>query len=454
MATYFIKFTDISVPEITVHEFELDTTLDASLPGRIRLEWGAEINENFLRMLENFACPQDPNNTSEDVPYLDMAYDDLLSNPVIGQFWFNITNFVLYSYDGNKWRPYSTTGNEYGANWGQLAHGEQMPLPVSPNGYQFSYDECIWSVSPFHYHDTFNYVRCFSDAIDSTVTMQYKVSGTDTLIDGFVNYLIVGIRGNVNYGSTEDVPNPPTPTPTPTSTATNTPTPTPTQGGIQIEFLHGDTFVADCTDHSSNGSCYAYYDITRDTNGQGIGDYRVTGPGSGDFSILWEHTGGAVIHIPQPTLENVTIGRSETPPAYRNGTGRVTVTENGNPSNTHSITFTLQTTHNTSGGSTDTPTPTPTQGGSADTPTPTPTSTSTPTPTPTQGGSTDTPTPTPTELPPGWALGWVQTGTCTGLAQDPPIQICGPCGNEFDTVCDNGILYTCQFVNTLGPECQ
>jgi len=208
MSTYNIKFTDDAVDPIKVEEYLIDDSLDTIFPGRIRLEWGEEINNNFLRLLENFACPEDNSGGNEHSPDLAAAHGDLLSNPVEGQIWFNTTRKTLYSYNGTEWIPYSNSGVELGANWGQVWNGEQLPRPVSPSGYEFHYDECIWSVSPFHYQERFSYVNCTSDALNSTVTMQYRLHSTADIIDGIANYLIIGIRGNTNLGDSVNIPNP------------------------------------------------------------------------------------------------------------------------------------------------------------------------------------------------------------------------------------------------------
>lgn len=61
MSTYSIKHTDLTKPPIIVDEGSLDDySLDIALFGRIRLEYGERLNQNLLNLLENFACPSDP----------------------------------------------------------------------------------------------------------------------------------------------------------------------------------------------------------------------------------------------------------------------------------------------------------------------------------------------------------------------------------------------------------
>jgi hypothetical protein len=79
-------------------------------------------------------------------------------------------------------------------------------------------------VGPYHYDDEIDFMVCSTDDDDARVTMQYRVTGDSTLINGIANYMIIGIRGNVNRGINNI--NPPVITPTQTPAPTATPTPT------------------------------------------------------------------------------------------------------------------------------------------------------------------------------------------------------------------------------------
>jgi hypothetical protein len=204
MATYNVNFTDSSKAPIEVEETGINEDYSIKFPGRIRLEWGKDVNENLLHLLENFAVAGGTAERSAgdvDEPSFTLSRGKL-SNPVEGQLWFNKRNKRLYSYDktNDRWVPYGEKGQQYGANWGQIRHGEKLPLPTSPSGYNFAYNECIWSVAPFSYATGFSSVNCFSDPSDSTVTMQYTNPSLGT-IDGIANYLIVGIQRNKDSGS-------------------------------------------------------------------------------------------------------------------------------------------------------------------------------------------------------------------------------------------------------------
>jgi hypothetical protein len=226
MNTYVVNFTDVSTSPISVEEQSVDkTSTDVSLFGYIRLRFGDELQENLLHLLENYACVEDPLNPGN--PDTSRAINNLLEAPVRGQFWYNTTAELLNSWVGDRWLPLQTI-DDVAANWGSIGDGQQLPRPVSQTtGYVFEYDECIWSVAPSVYESYFTSMDCRADQVDSTVTMEYDTLGSGTH-PGTVNYLIIGIRGNKNLGSSPVIPPDVTPTVTPTINITPTVTPTGT----------------------------------------------------------------------------------------------------------------------------------------------------------------------------------------------------------------------------------
>lgn len=231
MTTYLVNFTNISTTPISLGEGDVDiTSTDIALFGRTRLEYGELLNESLLHILENFSCPEseiDPN-----TPNLDRTIDDLLINPVLGQFWHNTTTGTIHFWDGEYWIPLRR-GDDMAANWGQVANGELLPRPVSPtSGYVFPYEECIWSVSPAQYVAPFSVATCTTDLETSQVTMEYFVDD-ETSIAGTANYLIIGIRYNTDVDVVEISPTPtPSVTPPPTNVpGSPTPTPPPSASG-------------------------------------------------------------------------------------------------------------------------------------------------------------------------------------------------------------------------------
>lgn len=235
MTDYTIKFTNKNKTPIVVSETNVDnSSTDISLFGRKRLEYGRDMNANFLHLLENFACPQNQalfDDTGEVAPDLLQASfiadttKRLLSTPVEGQLWYNMTQESLFVYDGSgDWVGLGMVG-DIAANWGVIADGNQIPRPQNQNGYVFDYSECSWIVSPFVFDTAITYMQCITDE-NANVTMFYTPEGSSTPVTGCANYLIVGIKGNTNLGSLLPIPSAtPQPSPTPTPTATRTQTP-------------------------------------------------------------------------------------------------------------------------------------------------------------------------------------------------------------------------------------
>ena len=225
MADYTVHKTDISEQPIDVQEKRVDTSsLDVALFGKIRLEYGERLNEDLLNILENFACGE-KTSVTPIVPDLDQTSNSQLSNPTIGQFWYNSTRQQIYFWNGTEWSGVPTRESS-AANWGQIMHGEQLPRPVSPiTGYVFPYEECIWTIAPSVFVGKIGYVACATDA-QARVTMQYRLGGTNDVLDGLANYLIIGLKGTAT--STGPFPTPPAPSPTPSVTPTMTPTPSST----------------------------------------------------------------------------------------------------------------------------------------------------------------------------------------------------------------------------------
>ena len=174
---YIVKFTDKSKTPVTVFENNIDTiSTDIALPGRKKLEYGQDLNANFLHLLENFACPEQPNflPTSPDFTKIsdkDSQGRKLLSNPIEGQLWFNTTQETLFVFDGADWLALGMAG-DIAANWGVIADGETIPQPKNKSGYIFPYSECSWIVSPLKIEGGFRYMQCFTDE-NAKVTMQY-----------------------------------------------------------------------------------------------------------------------------------------------------------------------------------------------------------------------------------------------------------------------------------------
>lgn len=240
MTEYDVNYTEKNKSPIIIQDGSKDKSTDVELFGREFLEYGQQLNEDLLHLLENFAAPEADGSTLFDAsPDTTVTYDDILTQPTRGQLWYNTSRQKFYYWNETKWFPITNRG-DYAANWGIISDGMSLPKPVSATtGYVFDYEECIWSVSPAAIPGKYDYLTCATDD-SALVTMKYRFVGSPDLQSGLVNYLIIGIRGNVNHGTNVSPPLPitPTPTPTPTTTLTptvtltpsHTPTPPPTSG--------------------------------------------------------------------------------------------------------------------------------------------------------------------------------------------------------------------------------
>lgn len=228
MTIYKVKATQKDKTPISVNETEIDNSTAVKLFGRRRLSYGQDLNENLLRLLESFSCPELAGSNPVE-PDKTRASDNMFDHPLEGQLWFNSTptKEKLYVFNGTIWVEQRKFG-DLAANWGVIAHGAQIPLPVSHTGQTYTYAECSWIVSPFGYPNAIDYMSCRTDG-NGVVTMEYSLENDAAILPGFANYLIIGIPGNINRGiGLPGVSITPTPTMTPTPTQTKTPTPTPT----------------------------------------------------------------------------------------------------------------------------------------------------------------------------------------------------------------------------------
>lgn len=200
MATYKVNPTRKSEAPISVPENEIDNSVAVKLFGRKRLSYGKDLNENLLRLLETFACPQTLVG-GVVVPDPVQASDNMFANPVEGQLWYNSTpsKEALHVWNGSNWIAQHKFG-DIAANWGIIADGGQIPLPISPNGRTYTYSDCSWIVSPYGYPNSIDFMSCKTNT-SAVVTMQYSIQNDEAIVGGYANYLIIGIPGNVNLGT-------------------------------------------------------------------------------------------------------------------------------------------------------------------------------------------------------------------------------------------------------------
>jgi hypothetical protein len=218
---YYIYYTDKTLGSIAIPKSSLNqTTLDITLLGKTRLEYGTIFNENVLHLLENFAAP-----SAGTTPDILETFATLLEHPVIGQLWYNPTDNKIYICSDNTGTPVwirIENGFIVGGNSGFLSNGETIPLPVAGDGYEFIQSECVWNVSPVYLStDAATITGMTISAVNRVVVAEYTTAaGT---VGGIVNYMIMGVRDQ--SPTTNNVP---CPSPTITPTISVTPSVTPT----------------------------------------------------------------------------------------------------------------------------------------------------------------------------------------------------------------------------------
>lgn len=112
--SYTLNFTDpsktktITVPEYPPGVNAIDTSL--TFVGRAYPNYGRTVDENFLKLLENFASPASP------------------ANPIEGQLWYDSGSTSLKVYDGTTW---SSANRLYQQNTNPQTN---VPSPSIANG--------------------------------------------------------------------------------------------------------------------------------------------------------------------------------------------------------------------------------------------------------------------------------------------------------------------------------
>lgn len=182
-------------------------SVDVTLFGRGTFSYGESLNENLLHLLEHFASHEAERDIAVSVEERRDRVANIrphqnnwvVTNPSVGQLWANKTNEHLHVLLQNtrKWDALMNSG-DVTVNWGVIADDQTIPLPVSATGYVYTDDECAWIVSPSAYGDSTAYMTCTAAARKVTARAGASASVNSPIA---AHYMIIGIRDNVNVGS-------------------------------------------------------------------------------------------------------------------------------------------------------------------------------------------------------------------------------------------------------------
>lgn len=101
-AKYTIKNTDSTLSfDINVGGInsprDIDSKSDLTLYGYGRTSWGQEVDQNFYKLVENFACRElTPNPTATPRTKTQLGGTSGINKPIHGQNWFNLTTSEMY----------------------------------------------------------------------------------------------------------------------------------------------------------------------------------------------------------------------------------------------------------------------------------------------------------------------------------------------------------------------
>lgn len=212
---YELKLTDNNVANIIVpRRIFIDDLVDITLIGKRTLEYGQALNENILHLLEHFACPAKIDNSL--MPDPDGKLHHVLSNPLVGQLWYNNTIKRLCNWNGTRWEILSQYGDISG-NSGFIYDGEELPIPINGRGVGANKSNCSFHVSPMFIGKLHGKIEC--EVIDNVVNCAYYdpewFPNGETRNPTYASYIIM---------CNEEENLIPTPTPTPTPTPIHVPT--------------------------------------------------------------------------------------------------------------------------------------------------------------------------------------------------------------------------------------
>ena len=102
-----------------IQDGAIETSTDLVFVGKNYAGYGQTVNENFLKLLENFASPRIP------------------SQPLVGQTWFDTSTLKLKVFDGNRFKSFTITEID-NKRPSDLRQGDQWFDPVDQKLYVYN----------------------------------------------------------------------------------------------------------------------------------------------------------------------------------------------------------------------------------------------------------------------------------------------------------------------------
>jgi hypothetical protein len=167
---------------LVIQDGMVDSTTEMSYVGKNYTGYGTSVNENFLKLLENFA------NTTSPV------------GAITGQLWYDTSESRLKLYDGNKFKSLGIV--DYGST--KPARYVAGDLHVDPDGSLFSYNGSAWTkIGPINLSSSvlnggISTSIVFDQAQTSHYVVKLPVNGTTSTVISNDSLFLTGSNQDVS----------------------------------------------------------------------------------------------------------------------------------------------------------------------------------------------------------------------------------------------------------------
>lgn len=184
---YRLSYTDSQKSKIVVpRKVFVEDLVDLTLIGKFTEEYGQQLNENMLRLLEHFAC--EAVSLTENTPDPNKKQSQTLANPVEGQLWFNKTTGLVNVWEGGSWVHLNAVKSVAG-NSGVIMDGEQIPTPKRIDGTDFELSRCAINLAPAFIDKEFKSFSC--ELLTGGIVSCKFTDLNDVVHPGYASYVII-----------------------------------------------------------------------------------------------------------------------------------------------------------------------------------------------------------------------------------------------------------------------